>query len=344
MDVSTKIFGMCAILIAAAACHRESKYTEPAAVRVKTEAVESQPVTGGRSYSGTVEESTGTALSFPVAGTVRQFNVSVGDKVAKGQLIATLDATSLRNAYEISLAALDEAEDAYSRMKQLHDAQALPDIKWVQAQSTLSQARSAAAIARKALDDANLYAPRAGYISEKTADAGVNVAPGIPVVKVVDINPVKVNISVPENEIASMPAQARARVTVSALSGRVFEGVLKEKGVAANPLSRSYDVKFEVQNPQGDLLPGMICDVQMLCDSAQSVLTVPVDAVMLDAGNHNFVWVSRNGVAEKRIVDVSGMTGGTRLIVNSGLSHGDSVIVSGQQKVSQGTRVVNISL
>lgn len=343
MNVSTKIFGMCAIVIAATACHRENKDTVVAPVRVKTAVVESQSVTGGRSYSGTVQESTGTALSFPVAGTVRQFNVGVGDKVAKGQLIASLDATSLRNAYDISLAALNEAEDAYSRMKQLHDAQALPDMQWVQAQNTLSQARSAAAIARKAMDDANLYASRAGYISEKMADAGMNVAPGIPVVKVVDIDPVKVSISVPENEIASLPQQARAQVTVSALSGKVFEGVLKEKGVAANPLSRSYDVKFEVRNPEADLLPGMICDVQLLSDSAMSVLTVPLDAVLLDADNRNFVWISRGGTAEKRTVDVGGMTAGTRLIVNSGLACGDSVIVSGQQKVSQGTRVVSIN-
>ena len=343
MNVSAKIFGMCAIVIAFAACHRESKDTEVAAVRVKTAAVELQSVAGGRSYSGTVEESTGTALSFPVAGTVRQFNVSVGDKVAKGQLIATLDASSLRNAYDISLAALNQAEDAYNRMKQLHDAQALPDMQWVQAQNTLAQARSAAAIARKAMDDANLYAPRAGYISEKTADAGVNVAPGIPVVKVVDIDPVKVSISVPENEIASLPQQARAQIMVSALSGEMFEGVLKEKGVAANPLSRSYDVKFEVRNPQGLLLPGMICDVQLSGDSVRRELTVPVDAVLLDADNRNFVWIATGGVARKRTVDVGGMTSGTRLIVKSGLQEGDSVIVSGQQKVSQDTRVISIN-
>lgn len=299
--------------------------------------------TTGRSYSGTVEESSGTVLSFSTAGTIRQMHVSVGDHVAKGQLIASLDPSNLRHAYEIAVATLNQTQDAYNRMKQLHDANALPDIKWVEMQNALSQAQNAAAIAKKGLQDANLYAPVSGYISEKMADAGMNVAPGIPVVKVVDITPVKVSISIPENEIAGIADNAKAQITVDAIGGKRFNGQLKEKSVTANPLSRSYDVKFEVGNPAGELLPGMICNVAMALDSAECVLSLPSDAVLLDADNRNFVWLATGGKAEKRIVTVDGMTSGTRIIISSGLAVGDFVIVSGQQKVSQGTRVANAS-
>lgn len=343
MNRITKLAGIFLLAIAVCSCDRTHKPTETPATRVKIEVVETTAQTGARSYSGTVEESSGSVLSFAVAGTIKQMNVSVGDYVAKGQLIATLDAATLRHSHEIAKATLNQAQDAYNRMGQLHDANALPDIKWVEVQNALSQARNAEAIARKALEDANLYAPTAGYVSEKIADMGMNVAPGMPVVKLVDITPVKVSISIPENEISGIHTNSVARITVGALGGKSYSGRLAEKGVSANPLSRSYDVKFEVPNVDNELLPGMICDVTMATDSVRDVISVPIDAILLDADNSNFVWVAHDGKADRRIVETDGMTSGSRIIIKSGLLAGDSIIVSGQQKVSQGTSIVNIT-
>lgn len=213
MKCSIKIAGII-LALTVCSCSRAPKPTKAPATRVKIEAVGTALYSTGKSYSGTIEESSGTMLSFSVAGTIRQMYVGVGARVAKGQLIASLDASNLHHSYEIAVAALNQAQDAYDRMKQLHDANALPDIKWVEVQNTLSQAQNVAAIAKKGLDDANLYAPVAGYVSEKLADAGMNLAPGMPIVKVVDITPVKVSISVPENEIANIPGDTSAQISV----------------------------------------------------------------------------------------------------------------------------------
>lgn len=310
MKIPMKLAGLI-LALAACSCSRAPKATKAPATRVKAEAVEMTKQSTGRCYSGTIEESSGSVLSFSVAGMISKMHVGVGAHVAKGQLIASLDASNLQHAYEIALATLNQVQDAYDRMKKLHDA--------------------------------NLYAQASGYVSEKIADAGMNVAPGMPVVKVVDIAPVKVSISVPENEIASIEGNAVAQITVGAIGGKRFFGKLTEKGVAANQLSRSYDVKFEVSNPDRELLPGMICDVAMATDTMQSVIAVPSDAVLLDSDNQNFVWLAMGGKAEKRIVETDGMTANTRIIIASGLSVGDSIIVSGQQKVSQGTDVINVS-
>lgn len=324
----------------ATSCHKDKAASSAEVIKVEVAVVDSATVTQGRTYSGTVEESSGAALSFAAMGTISRMNVNVGDRVAKGQLIATLDGANMQNAYNISLAALNQAQDTYNRMKQLHDANALPEIKWVEAQNTLKSAQSAAAIARKGLSDANLYAPQSGYVADKYMDAGMNAAPGVPVVKVVDISKIKISIPVPENEIAGVPENATALVTVGALGGKQFTGRLVERAVAANPLSRTYSVKFEVDNPQGELLPGMVCDVSIDNASAANVLTVPIDAVLLDSDNRQFVWLARDGSARKQVVKVTDFTSGTRLIVDEGLAQGDSVIVNGQQKVSEGTPII----
>lgn len=325
-------------VVALQACHGDKRPTAPGVIRVETAVAGESNASTSRNYSGTVEESSGTSVSFTVPGTVQTVNVSEGDYVKKGQLIATVDATSLRHAYDISNSALAEAQDAYNRMKMLHDAEAIADIKWVEMQQTLKQAQSAEAIARKTLNDAYLYAPISGYVSEKFIDAGMTAAPGLPVVKIVNIDPVKVSISIPENEIASIPEKGEALITVSALGNKAFTGEITEKGVSANPITRSYDVKMTVDNPDGQLLPGMICDVSLNTDSVSRSLTVPVDAVMLAADNSHYVWLDSAGYAVRRNVTAGALTD-NGIVIEGGISRGDSLIVKGQQKVSQGSRV-----
>lgn len=100
-----------------------------------------------------------------------------GDRVAKGQLIATVDPFSMQSSYDAAKASLAQAEDAYRRMKELYDKGSLPEIKWVEVQSKLQQAKSMEEVARKNLDDCKLYAPFSGIISEKMAEVGQNIMP-----------------------------------------------------------------------------------------------------------------------------------------------------------------------
>ena len=100
-------------------------------------------------YSGTVEEENGTLLSFSIAGTIQTLNIRLGQHVQAGQLLATLEETSMQSSYNAAKATLEQAEDAYRRMKELHDKGSLPDIKWIEVQSQVEQARSMEQIAKK---------------------------------------------------------------------------------------------------------------------------------------------------------------------------------------------------
>ena len=112
-----------------------------------------------RNYVGTVEEVVSSSISFQVMGNVERVLVGEGQKVREGQLLAVLDKATLENAYNASAASLRQAEDAYARMRTLHENKSLPDMKWVEVESKLEQARSMERISRKNLEDRNLYAP-----------------------------------------------------------------------------------------------------------------------------------------------------------------------------------------
>lgn len=324
-----------------ACSHKDEKQHEAKTVRVVTITVEGQGVTNSRTYSGTIEEGESSVLSFSTAGTIKKLNVRQGERVAQGQIIGTLDDSSLQSAYEIAQATLAQAQDAYDRMKLLHDANSLPEIKWVDVQQKLIQAQNTADIARNALDDAVLRAPFTGIIAEKFADIGQVAAPGLPVVKLVQVNDVKAVISVAQNQISSFQIGDVARVKLNDGTDRTLEGKLVEKGVTANSLSRTYDVKYRVDNAKNQLLPGMVCELTIENAPQNNVLLLPQQAVLLDEKNNNFVWLDSAGIARKRIVIVNRLND-EGLEITSGLNSGDKVIVKGMQKVSNGTKVESI--
>lgn len=299
------------------------------------------------SYSGTIEAGNSTVVSFSVAGTISRIYVTEGQRVEKGQLIASVDGSSLKNANEIAEAALREARDAYSRMKKLHDADALPEMQWVAAQEKLKQAEAAAGISRTEMRDASIYAPMSGVVARKMADAGQTVAPGMPVAELMDVGTLKAKISVPESDMRQISNGATA-IVMTGDGERSYKATLTEKGVAANALTRNYDLKFKIANPDDYLMPGMICNVAVdgMKPTAQSestaTIVLPPNAIVLDWNNTSYVWLKKDGVARRHKIDVGGVNS-EGIIVTGGLAPTDSVIVEGQQKLSEGLKVVSIN-
>lgn len=320
-------------------CKNTEKPQSAEPIKVVTQTVSTTTNSSSQDFSGTIEEENGSSLSFSSAGTVHRVYVSEGQLISAGTLIAEVDPASVRNAYNATAATLEQAQDAYNRMKQLHDNGSLSDIKWIEIESKLKQAVSAEKIARKSLIDCKLYAPFGGYVAQKSVEIGQNVIPGMEVIKLVRIDKVKVKLSIPEEEIASIRLGQTATINVVALDGSSFTGKVVEKGVAANPLTRTYEVKILVPNSSHRLLPGMVCDINLNREATQATaISLPATIVQIDIDNHPFVWTMVDGKAHKTLIGV-GESVGDNVVVTSGLSNGDKVIVKGQQKVSEGTSI-----
>lgn len=291
-----------------------------------------------RNYVGTVEETFGSSLSFQMAGNVQRVLVSEGQRVSKGQLLAVLDKSTAKNLHDVALATLKQAQDGYDRLSALHEKGSLPEIKFVEIQTSLQQAQSTENIARKSLDDCNLYAPFNGVIADRSVEPGMNMMPGISAFKLVTIDKVKVKASIPENEISQIKEGQTARVNVAALNHKIFEGKIKEKGVMANPLSHTYEIKVELNNPEKELMPGMVCEVLISSDTAAKGIIIPNSAIQMHHTGEQFVWLAKEGVATQKIVCTGAITN-QGVVITSGLTQGDKVIVEGNQKVSEGMKI-----
>ncbi|MDD4848281.1 MAG: efflux RND transporter periplasmic adaptor subunit, partial [Bacteroidales bacterium] len=276
--------------------------------------------------------------SFQVGGNVEKVLVRAGDRVEEGQLLASLDKKTAFDAYNAAKASLSQAQDAYQRLEKVHQHGSLPEVKWVEMQTKLAQAQSMEAIAKKSLEDCNLYAPFSGVIASRSIEQGMNILPYVPVLNLMKINDLKVRVSIPENEIAFTEIGQKARIEVSALQNAVFNGKIIEKGIEAHSLSRSYPIKISIDDAQQQLLPGMVCKVYLNNENESSAFVIPNEAVQLSYSGERFVWVVDEDVAKRKFIKISDLTK-NGVVVSEGLLKGDRVIIAGYHKVSEGMKI-----
>ena len=239
-------------------------------------------------------------------GVVKRVLVSEGQNVAKGQLIAEMDDTQARNLLAGAEAQMNQANDALERYKMLHDNGSLPEVQWVEILSKVAQAKSQYEVAKKNLSDCRLTAPVSGVIGKKLVGAGETAMPSQAVVTILDISSVKVKVAVPEAEISGITALTPSTIKVEAAQAVVSGGKI-EKGVQADALTHTYEVRINVQNGDRKLLPGMVASVSLTPAPSParpmdaryqrdarkrevSNCTLPVTAVQKKADGSLFVW------------------------------------------------------
>lgn len=157
-----------------------------------------------RNYMGTVKGVVSSSINFQVIGNVGRVLVGKGQKVREGQPLTMLDKATSENAYNVSAASLRQAEDVYVRMRTLHENRSLPNMKRVEVESKLEQARSMERTSRKDPEDRNPYASFGGVIGERMVEAGENARPEQPVFSLLRTGTVNVKIAISENGVATL--------------------------------------------------------------------------------------------------------------------------------------------
>ena len=336
------ILGLLAVVIVCS-CNEKKEGAVMAPTRVKTEIVGGQSsISNSQSYVGIIEEQEATAVSFTGMGIVKRMLVSEGQAVSRGQLIAEMDDTQARNLLAGAEAQMAQANDALQRYGMLHDNGSLPEVQWVEIQSKVAQAKSQLEVAKKNLADCRLVAPVSGIIGRKQIGAGETALPSQAVATILNISNVKVKVSVPEAEIGSISPNTSSIIKVEAI-GRSYEGGRIEKGVQADAMTHTYDIRINVPNGDRKLLPGMVASVQFTAVAQQSTeraAMLPVTAVQKNADGSLFVWtIDKDSTAHRTMVGI-GETKGNRIAITTGIGSGQRIVTEGYQKLSEGTKVI----
>ena len=327
-------------VILVSSCTSKKEQNEKAPTRVTTEVVSTALNASGQTYVGIIEECEATAVSFTSMGVVKRMLVNEGQAVAKGQLIAEMDDTQARNLLNGAEAQMTQANDAFERYKMLHDNGSLPEVQWVEIQSKVAQAKSQLEVAKKNLADCRLVAPVSGIVGKRLVGTGETAMPSQSVVSILDISTVKVKVSIPEAEISGIGANTSSIIKVEAVNG-CFKGARIEKGVQADALTHTYDIRIHVANGERKLLPGMVASVQFgNIEKPTKELSLPVTAVQRKADGSLFVWTVANDSTAHRATVRTGETMGNRIVITDGITEGGRIVTEGYQKLSENTKVV----
>ena len=288
-------------------------------------------------YSGTIEADNTVSLGFSVAGRISDIYVQEGQKVKKGQLLATIDDTSYKNAYDIADAGLELANDNYKRLNELYTKGSLPERDYIAVKVGVAQANANKNMAAKNLSDTRLYSPFSGMITAKLTEIGATAAPGVPAFTVMKTDKVYAKASISESEISKLKVGSEALVEIPSMN-KTFKGNVAIVNHSADALTRTFNVKVRLNNTENLLLPGMISAIKINTDNPKEVISIPVQTIVRDVNDITYAYIVENNKAIKKRVD-TGNFKGNEVIITEGLSVGDLLISKGYTSVKDGQKV-----
>lgn len=308
-------------------------------ITVEVETLEPTAFTDYVRLTGTVEADRDVTVAAEESGVIRELYVEKGARVAAGQPIAKIDDRVLAAQAEQAAAEAALAKETWERQRRLWEEERIgTEIAYLRARYAAETADAAARALAARLERTTIRAPVSGILDARFIEVGSMVAPGAPVARIVDSDPVKVVGGVPERFAGDIRRGGTVRITFDVLQGREFEGRIAFVGTAVDPQSRTFPIEVEVPNPGGDIKPGMVANISATRRAFDSVITVPRDAVVrTESGYVAYVAVDQGGrtIAEARPL-VLGPAQMNRIVVESGLRAGDRLIVVGQQQVAAG--------
>ncbi|MCG8473696.1 MAG: efflux RND transporter periplasmic adaptor subunit [Desulfobacterales bacterium] len=312
-----------------------------------------------RRFSGLTRSGSVVRLSFRKGGEVASIRVFVGDRVKKGELVATLDDKDAQLNLDKARAALNKsriqsenARSSLARVKSLYENNNVSLSEYEKARDTFANALAtyqaderSYRLQERELAYYKLTSPIDGIITSRKVEANENVSSGAEVAVVQAGDSIEVEAGIPEVWISKVHEGQRVKLSYPSIEGETFEGRVTEVAFESDSQTHTYPVTLVMEGGSSDIRPGMPASVTFDFgrDLPKETLRVPVSAMAKDYDGHYLFVLERSpekgvGVVKKRRVKAGGMNSGG-FDVTEGLSAGEKVVTAGLQFLSDGMRV-----
>jgi membrane fusion protein (multidrug efflux system) len=286
---------------------------------------------------GRVEAEKEARLAVETGGRVLWLGVEKGDRVEAGQVLLRLDSRSQTAAVSRAEVNLRQAEDDLKRWQVLKETGSVSALEFEGVLNRRDLARIALDEARTDYERCSVRSPIDGLIEERPVEIGETVMPGVPVLRVVQMDRVKVMVDVPERDVMALPPGAEVCLEADAAPGMTFTGKVAFAAAVADPRSNTFRNEILVENRAGFLKPGMIARVAVVRGVIRNTVVVPLSALIPVKGQY-VVYLVEDNRAVRRVVKLRAVID-TLAAVQEGLAPGDRVVVEGQRLVTDGTVV-----
>jgi RND family efflux transporter MFP subunit len=305
----------------------------------------------GPPISGSLEPEQAATVRAEVSGSILRTYADAGQRVKRGQLLARLDDTAVRDAFLSARSAVRSAETALElarrnaeRSERLAQAGAVAErdletARWdvTNAEGTLADARARLANAQEQLEDTRVRAPFDGIVSERPADAGDVVQVGTALFSIVNPSRLRLEATVPAEQIGRLRQGTEVEFTVSGVERRIT-GQIERINPVVDSATRQVRIYVSIPNLDQALVAGLFAEGRVATDTKRAV-AVPITSID-SRGNRPTVHLIKSGRVKESPVDLGVRDDAAELVeVVAGAAAGDTVLLGSAQGITPGSRV-----
>ncbi|MBS4057429.1 MAG: efflux RND transporter periplasmic adaptor subunit [Bacteroidales bacterium] len=303
---------------------------------VKATILKARPLTDKLVAAGSVKADEQVDISAEASGKITQIHFREGTLVKKGDLLVTINNADLLAQLERNKSLLALAEQREARQRSLLDKQGISQQAYDQVFTELSTVKSEKAILQAQLDKTLVRAPFDGLLGLRQVSEGAYATPGMKIVRLAKIEPVKIDFSLPERYAGYLSKGSQVRFSVEN-SPEEFVAEIYAIEAVVDQQTRSLPVRAMYANSAGKVLPGSFARVEIALTSTDNALQIPTEALIPEMGGSK-VFVYRNGFAQPLKVS-AGLRTNASIQITEGLMEGDTVITTGILQMKPGLPV-----
>ena len=303
-----------------------------------------------RDFAGMATADDAVNLAFKISGQIMSVDVSKGDYVRKGELLARLDPRDVELQKAADRSQFERAKSQYERMQRLLDHEAVSQQEYESARAQYVQAQSAYENSKDLLSETNLRAPFGGVIERTYVDTYQRVQSGQTILRLVNPMSTTVEFTMPEKSLPLLfDSTIRFSVTFDNIPNRQFVARLDTYAKTSSDAS-GFPVSLKIERDEAEryrISPGMTCQVMMHTQGVgvkQSTLVVPLSAIYAPASGGEYVWrVTSDGRVKLSPVTLGEVYGRDMVSITSGLAAGAEIVTAGVYKLRDGDSVKPIN-
>lgn len=282
---------------------------------------------------GKVVTENNVIVSSETAGIIKDIAVKSGDKVKKGQVLASLDNVLIRKSIEDLKTSLDLAKTIYEKQEKLWKDNVGTEVQYLQAKNTKESLENKLDQLNEQLKKTKILAPMDGVIDEVFKKEGELQSPGLPAFRVVNLSEFKIAGELAESYISKINVGDEVEVYFPDLKKTIKEKI-SVVGSTINPTNRTFSIEIKLSSNQVQVKPNLVAYLKVKDFSKAKSIVVPINTLQRDRENQ-FVYVTESNKVVKKVIKV-GETYGSNAQVLEGLKEGDQLITFGYNDVTEG--------
>jgi len=308
------------------------------AVPVVAVEAQRQPVSETLTLVGSIAANEMVEVKAETDGIVQDILFTEGQAVEKGQLLLRLDEAKFAAALAEAEGNFKLSQANYDRARQLFKDHLISQQEFDQSAATFDVSQATVELRRRDLKDARIYAPFSGIIGARFISPGQVISRTTLLSVLVDLDPVKVEVNVPERFLSQVRIGQELELSVAAFPGRKFRGKVFFIAPDVDPATRTALVKAEIPNDKHELKPGMFANLDLTLTVRDEAVVIPETALVFQQDKINVFVVGPDDTVQPREVAI-GLRMPGKVEIIRGLQAGEKVVIEGTQKVTPGGKV-----